>query len=553
MTAPALKDPKPPITIMDAVSDPDIFGSWFKNPVTWANWFVFLKVVFALPLDEAELATFQKFTGRKAPLPGGYLEATLVIGRRGGKSLILALIAAFLACFYDWSPYLTGGERGTIMVVAQDRKAARAIFRYLKGMLSIPLLAGLIEREAQEAVDLSNGISIEILSANFRAVRSYTIVAGEIDELAFLHTDEHTANPDSEIIGAMRPAMATIPGAMLLKASSPYAKRGELWEDYKRYYGRDDADILVWKASTSEMNPSVPASFLAREFEKDPAKARAEYDAEFRTDIEAFVSREAVEGCVIKGRYELPPTKGISYVAFVDPSGGSADSMTLAIAHREGDRAVLDAVREAKPPFSPEQVTAEFAKLLKTYGLKKVQGDKYAGLWPRERFEVHGITYEPSAKPKSDLYCEMLPLINGVRVELLDHPKLVTQICSLERRTARSGKDSIDALGHEDIANAVSGAVTGLILQDWSGGQAIFAVAMQQMRAEKAAGTWPLKVDDRPKPIEREWARGSVEWQRQQRGEIGPPKQTKLPASSIGGARTWEAEMDQQLRTAGLI
>ena len=42
---------------------------------------------------------------------------------------------------------------------------------------------------------------------------------------------------------------------------------------------------------------------------------------------------------------------GAQYVGFADPSGGSADSMTLAIAHAEGERAVLDAVREVKPPF----------------------------------------------------------------------------------------------------------------------------------------------------------------------------------------------------------
>jgi hypothetical protein len=100
---------------------------------------------------------FQQFTGRTAPSPSGYLAATLIIGRRGGKSLVLALIAAYLSAFYDWSPYLTGGERGTIMIVAADKKQARAIFRYLKGMLQIPLLAGRIERETAEAIDLKAG------------------------------------------------------------------------------------------------------------------------------------------------------------------------------------------------------------------------------------------------------------------------------------------------------------------------------------------------------------------------------------------------------------
>jgi hypothetical protein len=60
---------------------------------------------------------------------------------------------------------------------------------------------------------------------------------------------------------------------------------------------------------------------------------------------------------------------GIRYIAFVDPSGGSQDAMTLAIAHAEGEVMVLDAVREVRPPFSPEAVVSEFAGLLATYGI----------------------------------------------------------------------------------------------------------------------------------------------------------------------------------------
>jgi hypothetical protein len=64
-------------------------------------------------------------------------------------------------------------------------------------------------------------------------------------------------------------------------------------------------------------------------------------------------------------------------------------------------------------------------------------------------------------KPKSDLYRDLLPLLNSGRVELLDHPRLVTQLCGLERRTARGGRDSVDHRpgGHDDVANAVAGAV----------------------------------------------------------------------------------------------
>jgi hypothetical protein len=90
-----------------------------------------------------------------------------------------------------------------------------------------------------------------------------------------------------------------------------------------------------------------------------------------------------------------------------------------------------------------------------------VQGDKYAGEWPVEAFAKHGVRYEQSAEPKSDLYRDLLPLLNSGRVELLDHPRLIAQLCQLERRTARSGKDSIDHApgAHDDLCNAAAGAL----------------------------------------------------------------------------------------------
>jgi hypothetical protein len=208
------------------------------------------------------------------------------------------------------------------------------------------------------------------------------------------------------------------------------------------------------------MNPTVPLAFIEEAYEADPAYAAAEYGAEFRTDVETFVAREVVDAAVVIGRHELQPARGIHYVAFTDPSGGSADSMTLAIAHRDRDgRAILDALRERRPPFAPESTVYEFAQLMRSYGISTVMGDRYGGEWPRERFRVNGISYEVADKPKSDFYRDLLPFLNSGRVELLDHPRLVSQLCGLERRTSRAGKDSIDHApgGHDDVANSVAG------------------------------------------------------------------------------------------------
>ena len=75
----------------------------------------------------------------------------------------------------------------------------------------------------------------------------------------------------------------------------------------------------------------------------------------------------------------------------------------------------------------------------------------------------HGIRYELAAKPKSDLYRDLLPAINSRKVDLLEDARLIAQIVGLERRTARGGKDSIDAPdAHDDLANGVAGVVAAL-------------------------------------------------------------------------------------------
>lgn len=169
----------------------------------------------------------------------------------------------------------------------------------------------------------------------------------------------------------------------------------------------------------------------------------------------------------------------VQYHAFTDPSGGSGgDSFTLAIAHqdREG-RAVLDCVREVRPPFSPDATVQEFADVLRAYRLREVTGDRYAGEWPRERFSKHGVFYRVSDRTKSELYREALPFFAAERVDLPDHARLLKQLGNLERRTARGGKDSVDhpPRQHDDLANAAAGALVlaAGALGQWDGAKSL--------------------------------------------------------------------------------
>lgn len=425
-------------------------------------WRAFLAALFGLGFNEEAAEIYRQCTGRSNSPGSPATEAWLACGRRGGKSFVLALIAVFLASFRDWRPYLGPGERATVMILAADRKQARVIMRYVKGLLeSVKMLARTIEGQTQETISLSNSVTIEIHTASFRTVRGYTIVAALCDELAFWPVDETSSRPDVETIAALRPAMATVPGAMLLCASSPYSRRGALWEAYRRHYGKDGDPILVWQAATRTMNPTVPQAFIDAALEEDRARASAEYLGEFRGDLDNFLTPEAIDAVTSRDvplRSRIPGTR---YYGFCDPSGGAQDSFTIGIAHLENKIAVLDCIAERKPPFSPAETVLEFSKRLKAYGVNTVVGDRYSGEFVRELFRGHGITYRTAKHTRSEIYLSVGAAINSGLISLLDNKRLANQLSSLERRTHSGGRESVDHSpgSHDDLANSAAGAL----------------------------------------------------------------------------------------------
>jgi hypothetical protein len=479
------------MTILEAMDDPALFASAFTGP-TWDRWKVFLAAVFGLPLTAPglppdALAIYRQHTGREAP-PGPAREVWTIAGRRGGKTRIAALLAVYLACFRTYR--LAPGETGVVMVIAVDKTQAKVCFDFIRAFIAeTPLLASLLVAETAETLTLANRVRVEVRAGDFRRVRGVTLVGCVLDEVAFLR-DESSALGDVELYRALLPAMATQPTAMLVGISSPYWQRGLLYERFRRHWGVEAGDVLVWKAASREMNPSLPEALITEALEADEAAARAEYLAEWRTDVEAFLSREVLDACTVRDRHEIPPLGQVRHVAFTDPSGGSADAWTLAIAHGEKRGtdwiAVLDCLREAKPPFSPEQVVQDFADVLKRYKVTAVVGDRYGGEFPRELFAKHGIRYEPSERTKADIYLEALYLFTSHGVELLEDRRLHVQLLGLERRTARGGRDSVDhpPRGHDDLANAAAGAL--LLASDGPG------TAIPQVTGELARPYQPV-------------------------------------------------------------
>lgn len=352
------------------------------------------------------------------------------------------------------------------MCLANDRDQAKIVLNYARAYFTdIPLLQGMVERETAFGFELNNKIDIAVSTNSFRAVRGRPVLCAILDEIAFWR-DDSSATPDEETSKALKPGLATMPGSMIIGNSSPYRKAGLLHKKYRDHYGKP-GKVLVIQAPTSILNPTIDPQIIADALAEDPAAARAEWLAEFRDDISAFVSQGAVDACTSPDVLEWAPVQGVKYSAFVDPSGGASDSMTLAIGHsqlapdRKTSIAVLDAVREIRAPFSPDSAVTEFATLLKDYGIGSVRGDRYGAEWVSQAFGKAGIEYRTADLSKSEIYRDLLPRLNSGQVDLLDNRRLATQLLGLERRTARGGRDSIDhASGaHDDLANAAAGVL----------------------------------------------------------------------------------------------
>ena len=433
----------------------------------WSTWRMIARLIDgdAALLSEEEQALALRLTGRTTLPTIAPREIYIGAGRRSGKSRFGSLVATWLAA--QEYRVLAPGETAIVAHVAPDRRQASIDIAYARGIVeSSALLRAELESPTQDTLTFRHGTQLEVATASYRTVRGRTLAGAVIDESAFLRSEE-SALPDIELARALRPALLTLNG-LLLVVSSPHRKVGLLYNAHRKYFGNDAATRgLYIQATSRDLNPTLDEAAIAEAMEDDPAAAQSEFLGLFRADLQGFLDDETVDGAIIPNRRELPRTAGVSYLAFADPSGGRADSFTLAIAHQasetagRAERAVLDAVRVAVPPFDPESVVRDMCRTLMEYGVHEVRGDKYAGEWVPSAFSKFGVTYTASERTRSDIYLEVLPQFSRGQVELLDLPALRTQLLLLERRTRSGGRDSVDHPrgAHDDIANAVAGAL----------------------------------------------------------------------------------------------
>ncbi len=455
------------MNIIEAIKEPDAFRPFLADADgeigSWRNWQVALRCLYGLPITAPySINLVRECTGRvTSSLPeDGFNTALFLTGRRSGKSRMAAVVACFEAVLSGKEKLLAPGEQGIVPVVSPTRKQSSLVKSYCHGLFkSAPLLANEVVEETKDGFTLKNGVRIEILTGDWKVVRGFTLLgAAIVDEVCFMSTSEECKVTDVEICRALVPGLATTNGKLIC-ISSPYARKGWAWEQHRRNFGNDAGTTLVWQAPSQVMNPTLPDYVIRDALAEDPESAKAEYLAQFRSDVGQWLPLEVITNCMVKGRKQLRPQPGTGYVAFADLSGGRNDDSALAIGHRRDRKVVVDYLGRWKPPHNPYEVVREMVDVLRSFRCERIVTDAYGAEWVSRCFVDHRITHERAVKNKSLLYAELLPHLTSGEIELLDDEASINQLANLERRTHQGGKDKIDHPpgGHDDLANVIAG------------------------------------------------------------------------------------------------
>jgi hypothetical protein len=456
--------------IIEFVTDPQLLGLSLSSAQRTA-----LKAFYGLPLSPEEKACWIQCTGRTAYPGRPFREGTFLCGARAGKdSRIATPVLAYEATYGDHERALGKGEFGILSLVAQDQRETRIAFSYLKDAFTrSSLLASKVDDIGASEIKLTNRLSALCFPCTQSSLRGWSNPVGAMSEIAFYRL-EGQSDSDVEIQASIRRGMLSFPNPKLIKISTPYLKSGLLYQDFKRYYGQESPDVLVWRASSLFMNPSLKAERLAQERTLDESRYFREYEAQFLEDLDTMFPVALVERLIVPHRYELAPREGIAYRATCDPMGGStnpnADTFTLTIMHAEGSgdqqRLVQDVLKGWKGA-DLQGIVKEIAALLRRYRISEVFGDRYAGAWVRQAFAREGMQYRDVEWTKSDAYLESEPFFTQQRIDLVDHPTLLRELTMLERRPRAQGRTLVDRPhgGHDDYANVTCLAVAFLAKQ----------------------------------------------------------------------------------------
>lgn len=407
----------------------------------------------------------------------------LIIGRRGGKTTIASILAAYCAIKCNWKNYLKKTPKASVVVLSHGVEFSMEVLDILKSFFEeSPVLSRLIdpeEKNTQRTFNLKvpfigkdgktveySKVQIKVGAASKKTTRGLAICALLCDEIAFWNLSENAAERDIDIIRAVRPALLQFKEqGLLIKLSSPGIKQGILFDEYNSKELPDS--YINFKAPSWVWNTILDKKAYREEWETDEESFDNELRANFVDSISKFILPEYVDLCTMRGiTFNAPDDdkKGVSYYAAIDAAFKN-DKFTFCLVGIKENRIMQYIMKSWEGDRGRTVKAYDVAKYIRTvckdYRLSVVHADQYSFNPLKEIFEKFGITLQENVFTnayKKKIYFNLKKLIHNRTLDLLDNESMLNEIKQLQVEQSATGTIRIGhpVGGHDDHADALA-------------------------------------------------------------------------------------------------
>lgn len=422
-----------------------------------------------IPVDMTELDLFEYMTNKKYDVTQIKLKNKInfIIGRRGGKTTLAAMLAIYCAIITNWKPYLQKTPFATVLILSHSKEFSDEVLELIRSFIEAsPVLKRLINMKKKNTTSTMNlsipfidedskivysRVQIKVGAASSKTTRGIAACAVICDEIAFWNLDENMKETDEKIMKAVRPATKQFGRkALLIKISSPGIKQGVMYKEFLKWgKGELPSTYSVFKAPSWVWNTILPKEEFIEEWELDQDGFDTEYRANFVDSLSNFILPEFIDMAMVKGRKFQPPEpkkSPVVYKAAID-AGFKKDTFTFSVVGHFENRIkqyVLKGWKGTKKNPVKAKEVAEYARTIcKEYGIDEVAADQYSFEPLREIFAQYSVTLveKPfSLTFKKQIYFNLKRLIHSQQMDLLDVEELGKELKELVIEQTGSGQ-----------------------------------------------------------------------------------------------------------------
>lgn len=454
------------MSLAEAVTSPEGGLSLFQR--------VCLKAFSGMPLDRAEIPVWRKATGRtglslwhRTYRPSPMSELWLYGGRRSGKTTL----GSILTIWSGLQREVPAGQAWTIPVINPGlRQSIRVSLDYIRRKANtIPELQGMITDETNESLTFSTGVVVRVFPPDPRVIQGFTAPLIWLDECSGFRNEQAYSNLQ-DVLDAVRPSIATIEDSKVLLTTLPGPKAGMLYEKWGSRF--DDPSVLVWKASSLEMNPTLANSEEVEKARKRPEHYDLFYSGNFVDSSKALIPGNVVDRAFarFKGREEIraddPLLKGSVGALGCDFAASRDDSAACLCFRTPDDKLIIPWLRNwtAKPGQLHEVYSylSEIGSACNAYRIDHGAGDQQSLAAAYQFLKGKGVAYErvisngQGSEPMFDYLREQM---RSGRLHIVDSPLVRQQLKALEERRGVGSYEVGAGHGKDDAATALACAV----------------------------------------------------------------------------------------------